>query len=120
MAERGRTTLKSYFNTGDAPNEDQFSDLIDSGYNKIDEASDRWSHYKVANDSYVPANNWTVYGSGGSQWEFTVTHSLGTTEFIPSFRYPSVDIPSPLNTSWSKTIDFQQLIDPKGLKECFD
>jgi len=30
MAERSRTTLKNYFNTGDKPTEAQFADLIDS------------------------------------------------------------------------------------------
>ena len=30
MATQSRTTLKSYFNTGDRPTEGQFGDLIDS------------------------------------------------------------------------------------------
>ena len=30
MAEQSKVTLKSYFNTGDVPSEDEFGDLIDS------------------------------------------------------------------------------------------
>jgi len=36
MAEKNRTTLKTYFETGDTPTEDEFIDLIDSNVN-IDE-----------------------------------------------------------------------------------
>jgi len=37
MNEKDRTTLKSYFETGDRPTEDQFSQLIDSFINKVDD-----------------------------------------------------------------------------------
>ena len=37
MAERNRTTLKSYFETGDAPTQTQFSDLIDSFLSLVDD-----------------------------------------------------------------------------------
>ena len=36
MAEQGRTTLKSYFETGDKPTQVQFEDLIDSVPNTSD------------------------------------------------------------------------------------
>lgn len=39
MAQRNRTTLKTYFNTGDTPTETQFSDLIDSAYNPTDDGA---------------------------------------------------------------------------------
>jgi hypothetical protein len=34
MAEKNRTELKSYFETGDRPTQDEFVDLIDSAVNK--------------------------------------------------------------------------------------
>lgn len=34
MAQQDKTTLKSYFNTGDTPTEAQFADLIDSAHNR--------------------------------------------------------------------------------------
>jgi len=37
MAQKNRTTLKSYFNTGDKPTEQQFGDLIDSCFNLEDD-----------------------------------------------------------------------------------
>ena len=37
MAEQGRTTLKSYFETGDKPTQAQFEDLIDSTQNIADD-----------------------------------------------------------------------------------
>lgn len=37
MTIRSRTTLKTYFETGDKPSATQFSDLIDSCYNKTDD-----------------------------------------------------------------------------------
>lgn len=40
MAQRNRTTLKGFFETGDKPTEEQFSDLIDSNLNKTDDTSD--------------------------------------------------------------------------------
>ena len=36
MSAQSRTTLKTYFNTGDKPTEDQFENLIDSGLNLTD------------------------------------------------------------------------------------
>jgi len=36
MSTQSRTTLKTYFNTGDKPTEGQFEDLIDSGLNLTD------------------------------------------------------------------------------------
>lgn len=39
MAAQGRTTLKSYFETGDKPTESQFADLIDSSLNLVDDAN---------------------------------------------------------------------------------
>ena len=35
MSIQSKTTLKSYFNTGDKPTEAQFADLIDSCYNGL-------------------------------------------------------------------------------------
>jgi hypothetical protein len=37
MSEQSRTTLKTYFNTGDKPTEAQFENLIDSCVNKTDD-----------------------------------------------------------------------------------
>ena len=37
MKEKGRATLKSYFETGDRPTQKQFEDLIDSQINKLDD-----------------------------------------------------------------------------------
>ena len=36
MASRTKTTLKTYFNTGDFPQESHFHDLIDSNLNLTD------------------------------------------------------------------------------------
>jgi hypothetical protein len=38
MSEQSRTTLKTYFNTGDKPTEAQFVNLIDSCVNKTDDS----------------------------------------------------------------------------------
>jgi hypothetical protein len=38
MAEKNRVALKSYFNTGDKPTEDNFADLVDSFVNRTDDA----------------------------------------------------------------------------------
>lgn len=43
MAQEGRTQLKTYFETDDAPTEDQFANLIDSGFNITDDTSDNIS-----------------------------------------------------------------------------
>jgi len=85
MATQTRSTLKSYFNTGDVPLENQFADLIDSTTNIIDDNATKWTVYRIYNDTYVPAKNWTPYGSGNTGWSYTITHNLGTTSFIPSF-----------------------------------
>ncbi len=37
MAEQNRQTLKSYFETGDKPTEDEFADLIDSFVNRLED-----------------------------------------------------------------------------------
>jgi len=37
MAQRDRTTLKTFFETGDKPTQDQFGDLIDSCLNPSDD-----------------------------------------------------------------------------------
>ncbi|MDX1701313.1 MAG: hypothetical protein R3250_11890 [Melioribacteraceae bacterium] len=37
MAEEGRSTLKSYFETGDVPTQGQYANLIDSSVNKADD-----------------------------------------------------------------------------------
>jgi len=37
MAQKNRTTLKSYFETGDKPTQSQFEDLIDSSVNNTDD-----------------------------------------------------------------------------------
>lgn len=39
MAQRNRTTLKTFFETGDFPTESQFGDLIDSCYNENDDGT---------------------------------------------------------------------------------
>jgi len=48
MATQNRTTLKTYFQTGDVPTQSQFGDLIDSTTNIIDDgAIEKW--YTVSN-----------------------------------------------------------------------
>ena len=37
MNEKDRTTLKTYFETGDRPTEDEFAQLIDSFVNKLED-----------------------------------------------------------------------------------
>lgn len=37
MSIKNRATLKTYFETGDKPTQSQFSDLIDSAYNQVDD-----------------------------------------------------------------------------------
>lgn len=39
MAQQNRSTLKSFFKTGDVPTENQFSDLIDSFINRLDDST---------------------------------------------------------------------------------
>ena len=48
MATQNRTTLKSYFNIGDRPTEDNFSDLVDSSLNSID---DKATEAEAENDT---------------------------------------------------------------------
>lgn len=106
MAEQSRTTLKGYFNTGDTPSEANFADLIDSVPNITDEASTKWTKYTIANDAYVPANNWTAYGSGDQTWSYTITHNLGTKNVIPSFKLSNFATSS--EDDWD-VLDFNQL-----------
>jgi hypothetical protein len=37
MAEKNRVTLKSYFETGDRPTQENFADLVDSFVNRTDD-----------------------------------------------------------------------------------
>lgn len=60
MAQQTRTTLKTYFNTGDTPTEAQFIDLIDSSPNPTDDGT-------TGTGSYVRATSPTL-----------VTPALGT------------------------------------------
>lgn len=53
MAEETRNTLKGYFQTGDTPTEQQFSNLIDSSVNKTD-------------DSFLPITPVSLDASGGT------------------------------------------------------
>jgi hypothetical protein len=59
MAYRSRTTLKTYFNTGDVPTETQFGDLIDSMSN-------------------ITAEPYTVYTALGP-WNMDLTSSIDVT-----------------------------------------
>jgi hypothetical protein len=47
MTQRSRTTLKTYFNTGDKPTEAQFSDFIDSGFNYEDKDYSEWRKVNI-------------------------------------------------------------------------
>lgn len=53
MAQQNRTTLKTYFNTGDTPTEAQFIDLIDSSPNPTDDGT-------TGSGSYVRATSPTL------------------------------------------------------------
>lgn len=53
MAQQNRTTLKTYFNTGDTPTESQFIDLIDSSPNPTDDGT-------TGSGSYVRATSPTL------------------------------------------------------------
>lgn len=53
MAQQTRTTLKTYFNTGDTPTEAQFIDLIDSSPNPTDDGT-------TGSGSYVRATSPTL------------------------------------------------------------
>lgn len=74
MAEQTRTVLKSYFETGDYPTQTNFSDLIDSVYNKTDDVIDAHppipapediGKVPVANDNGTVAWN-TLAGVNGT------------------------------------------------------
>lgn len=54
MATQNRTTLKSYFNIGDRPTEDNFSDLVDSSLNITDDkASDTEAENDTIDSKYL-------------------------------------------------------------------
>ncbi len=59
MAQKTRTELKAYFNTGDTPTEAQFQDLIDSMVNKTDDGVPK-IYRAVLNQSGTSAPTVTV------------------------------------------------------------
>jgi len=109
MAQRSRTALKGFFETGDIPTQSNFEELIDSSPNFTDDDANKWTKYNILNDAYVPANNWVSYGTGGSEWSYTITHNLGTKDLLPSFRV-TTDFPTNPEDTWD-VITISQLQD---------
>lgn len=71
MAIKTVNELKSYFETGDRPTEEQFSDLIDSLYHKN-------GGLLVASSTYVPETGvFTITFSDASEVTFTIPVNIG-------------------------------------------
>jgi len=73
MAAESRTTLKTYFETGDTPTQAQFANLIDSFYSLV---SDFKILFGTINQSGTNAPVLTIF--------------LNSTGFTPSFSYTGV------------------------------
>ena len=89
MSQRDRKTLKSYFEKGDVPTEEQFSDLIDSVPNFAEDGIKRedggWSFYPVSDkplrfslrESQAGDAVWTLELTQGKN--LTITNEQGET-----------------------------------------
>jgi len=53
MAEKTRTELKTYFETGDRPTQDHFTDLIDSGVNKLQDKANLTEALSTNDTKYI-------------------------------------------------------------------
>ena len=62
MAQQNRTTLKSYFETGDVPTQAQFADLIDSMFNWANDNIDLFS--ETVNRVFISASQKTQFLAG--------------------------------------------------------
>lgn len=71
MTAQNRTTLKTYFNTGDVPSESQFANLIDGAGNTVE------------------ANTWTA--SQTFQAQLTYEPQSGTTHTLRTIDYDAID-----------------------------
>lgn len=69
MAELGRAALKAFFEAGDTPTESQFSDLIDSLVNIVDDDFCEWNKVTINFDDFQP--------------------EVGKTKFIDAFNVPA-------------------------------
>lgn len=79
MTAQNRTTLKTYFNTGDVPTEAQFVDLIDS-FRLISEGATVLSGSGAPGagdgsdgDFYIRTGVWTIQQKTGGSWGATTS-----------------------------------------------
>ncbi len=96
MAKKNRTTLKTYFETGDKPTQSQFADLIDSSHNQTDDDTG-WieadldngfvNYYNGYSKARYRRKNGVVYidglVKGGAKGKVIFTLPTG---FLPDFR----------------------------------
>ena len=64
MSIQTKTTLKTYFQTGDKPTESQFVNLIDSFHNAMADGSINATAklYLAASETADTLNDWRIYG----------------------------------------------------------
>ncbi|WP_375587723.1 pyocin knob domain-containing S74 family peptidase [Flagellimonas aurea] len=65
--KRNRSTLKSYFQTGDYPNESQFADLIDS-FLSVSEDDASIGSIAIAMNSFSDGKSLSIYAPGSSSY----------------------------------------------------
>ncbi|MBW8242515.1 tail fiber domain-containing protein [Muricauda oceani] len=65
--KRNRSTLKSYFETGDYPNEAQFADLIDS-FLSVSEDDASIGNISITMNSFSDGKSFSVYAPGSSSY----------------------------------------------------
>jgi len=100
MAEQTRTTLKTYFETGDTPTESQFADLIDSVSNITDDGiltSEKW--YITTDIAIDVTGDYTILAAdAGSYFAITklicIRTATGSGEARLSLQHNSTDIGS--------------------------
>src|SRR4030042_1768829 len=54
MAEKSRTELKAFFETGDRPTQSQFEDLIDSVLNIVNDGFKAWTKLRLSYTDFQP------------------------------------------------------------------
>jgi hypothetical protein len=90
MSIQTKTTLKTYFNTGDIPTEAQYVNLIDSFHNAMSDGSINTTAYLylAASETADTVNDWRMYGdSAGLYVQFcTVANAVkGSGTWVTKF-----------------------------------
>jgi len=110
MAQQGRTTLKTYFETGDKPTEAQFIDLIDSFYNFTDDVTTQ----------LITLVNKAASKSSDFQLSLSANTRLLTIDFLINSGTPLITVGTSNGADdiiWSQTISANTCFDVSNYYE---